>query len=39
MIPNELNITIEKALKRNDDLLSIYNSDKAVHELVDMAKG
>lgn len=38
MIPNELNITIEKALKRNDDLLSIYNSDKAVHELVDMAK-
>ncbi len=38
MIPNEMNITIEKALKRNDELLSIYNSDKVVHELVDMAK-
>ena len=38
MIPNEINITIEKALKRSDDLLSLYNSDKVVHELVDMAK-
>ncbi len=38
MIPNEMNITIEKALKRNDELLSVYNSDKVVHELVDMAK-
>lgn len=38
MIPNELNITLEKALVMNPDLKSLYDSDEQVHELIDMCK-
>ena len=37
-IPNELGITIEKALVMNPDLKSLYESDENVHTLIDMAK-
>ena len=38
MIPNELNITIEKALTMNPELRKTYESDPDVHELIDMSK-
>jgi DNA polymerase-3 subunit alpha len=38
MVPMELNITIEKALQMNPELRGIYESDSAVHDLIDMAK-
>lgn len=38
LIPNELNITISKALQRNGELRQLYDADKEVHELVDMAE-
>ena len=38
MIPNELNITIEKALQMNPELRSMYESDENVHTLIDMSK-
>ncbi len=38
LIPNELNITIDKALLKNDDLKSMYDSDQTVHNLIDMAR-
>ena len=38
MVPNELNITIDKALKMNPDLMKVYNEQKEVHYLIDMAK-
>ena len=37
-IPNELNITIEKALTMNPELRAMYESDEKVHTLIDMAK-
>ena len=37
MIPNELNITIAKALEMNPDLKNAYNDDSDVHELIDMS--
>lgn len=37
-IPNELNITIEKALVMNPELRAMYESDESVHKLIDMAK-
>lgn len=37
-IPNELNITIEKALVMNPELRAMYESDETVHTLIDMAK-
>ena len=37
-IPNELNITIDKALIMNQELRSMYESDPQVHSLIDMAK-
>ena len=37
-IPNELNITIEKALTMNPELRAMYESDETVHTLIDMAK-
>lgn len=37
-IPNELNITIEKALVMNPELRGMYESDESVHTLIDMAK-
>ncbi|MBQ3583221.1 MAG: DNA polymerase III subunit alpha [Lachnospiraceae bacterium] len=38
MIPNELGITIEKALKQNLDLKAYYESDEQVQNLINMAK-
>ena len=38
MIPNELNITIDKALDMNPEFKSLYSSDDRVHYLIDMCK-
>ena len=38
MIPNELNITIDKALKMNPELRKAYESDEQVKNLIDMSK-
>jgi DNA polymerase-3 subunit alpha len=38
MVPMELNITIEKALQMNPEFRGIYESDPAIHNLIDMAK-
>ena len=37
-IPNELNITIERALVMNPELRTLYETDETVHTLIDMAK-
>lgn len=37
-IPNELNITIDKALVMNPELRAMYESDETVHTLIDMSK-
>ncbi|MBR2401589.1 MAG: DNA polymerase III subunit alpha, partial [Lachnospiraceae bacterium] len=36
MIPNELNITIEKALQMNVEFRNLYKEDEQVHTLIDM---
>ncbi len=38
MIPNELNITIDKALVMNQELKKLYQEDEEMHYLIDMAK-
>ena len=38
MIPNELNITLERALSINPELRSLYEKDEQVKELLDMCK-
>ena len=38
MIPQELNITIDKALQMNPELKKVYEEDKEIHELIDTAK-
>ena len=38
MIPQELNITIEKALKMNPQLRQTYEADPKIKELIDMCK-
>ena len=38
MIPNELNITIDKALKMNPEFARVYAQDEQIHHLIDMAK-
>ncbi|WP_022775859.1 DNA polymerase III subunit alpha [Butyrivibrio sp. AE2015] len=38
MIPNELNITLEKALSMNPELRAQYETDETVHKLIDMCK-
>ena len=38
MIPAELNITIDLALKKNPELAQIYEDDPQIHHLIDMAK-
>ncbi|MDO5425371.1 MAG: DNA polymerase III subunit alpha [Eubacteriales bacterium] len=38
MVPSELNITIDKALKANVDLKQLYESDEQVKKLIDMSK-
>lgn len=37
MIPTELNITIEKAMKENPELKSLYDSDERAKYLIDMS--
>ncbi len=38
MIPNELNITIEKALEMNPQLRQLYETEEQVQYLIDMSK-
>jgi DNA polymerase-3 subunit alpha len=38
MIPNELNITIERALEINPEFRELYKNDEQVHYLIDMCK-
>ena len=38
MVPMELNITIEKALTMNPELRALYEGDKAMRDLIDMAQ-
>ncbi len=38
MVPMELNITIDKALEMNPEFRGIYESDAAIHDLIDMSK-
>ncbi len=38
LIPNELNITIDAALKKSQDLLNLYETDPQVKELIDYAR-
>ena len=38
MIPQELNITIDKALKMNPELSKAYQEQEDVHRLIDLAK-
>ena len=38
MIPEELNITIDKALKMNPELKNLYTTDEAVKKLIDMSR-
>ena len=38
LIPRELGITIEKALKKSDELRELYEADPQVKELIDTAK-
>ena len=37
-IPNELNITLDKALKRSVEFKALYDSDEATKELIDLAR-
>ena len=37
MIPNELHITIPKALEQNKELKDLYDNDKLIHKLLDIA--
>ncbi len=38
MVPNELNITLERALEMNPELRKLYQEDEQVHYLIDMCK-
>ena len=38
MIPTELGITIDKALKANPELRAVYEQDEQIHYLIDMSK-
>ncbi|MCR5723353.1 MAG: DNA polymerase III subunit alpha [Lachnospiraceae bacterium] len=38
LIPNELNITLDKALTMNPELKNLYDSDDEVHYLIDMSR-
>ena len=38
LVPMELNMTLEKALKSSADLRARYDTDPQVHELIDMAR-
>ena len=38
MVPNELNITLERALELNPEFKKLYQEDEQVHTLIDMCK-
>jgi DNA polymerase-3 subunit alpha len=38
MVPEELNITIDRALQLNPEFRSLYDGDAQMHDLIDMAK-
>ncbi len=38
MVPNELGITLDKALEENPDLKKAYEGDERVHRLIDMSR-
>lgn len=38
MIPQELNMTLDKALNMNKELRDLYENDEQIRELIDMAK-
>ena len=38
MVPNELNITIDRALELNPEFRKLYQDDEQVHYLIDMCK-
>ena len=38
MVPNELNITLDKALQENPDLKKAYDNDERVHKLIEMSR-
>ncbi len=38
MVPNELNITIDRALDLNPEFRKLYQEDEQVHHLIDMCK-
>ena len=38
MIPNELNITIDRALQINPEFRKLYETDEQVHSLIDMCR-
>jgi len=38
MVPNELNITLDKALEKNPEFRKTYQEDEQVHYLIDMCK-
>ncbi len=38
MVPNELNITIDRALELNPEFKKMYREDEQVHTLIDMCK-
>ncbi len=38
MIPNELNITLDKALTMNPEFRALYDTDEEVHYLIDMCR-
>ena len=39
MIPNEVHITIKKAMEQNKELSNLYESDNQIHKLLDIAMG
>lgn len=38
LIPEDLNITLEKALEKDPELKAVYNSDKEVQRIIDIGK-
>ncbi len=38
MVPNELNITLDKALEKNPEFRKLYQEDEQIHHLIDMCK-
>ena len=37
MIPNELHITIKKAMEQNKELRDLYEQDDEIHKMLDIA--